>query len=164
MALTSAMASPRWRPRITPDDLYQPDDWMKGDLHFLPLEPPMGSDSPDDLTWVYGQVLGLTGGFRALALPSLGLSWCSHLPCVPHPKEELKDILVRQWEAGELLSFRAQHHLIQNSLGRFELTWERVKAALSILSGRHPARMNLLSIISGTRFKNLLLGLLGPTR
>ena len=109
----------------------------------------------------------MTEDFRRLAIQTLGDEWINNLPRVPVGKEELKDTIKRQQERDEEDILKVLASLESESaeiITRLSLTREIVTAGLAALQSDHAARVNLLSVLGGARFKYVLHGALVPTR
>ena len=140
---------------------------MKVRLDLRPFALPMATESPSDLPMYHLKVLTVFEEFRQIALPILGDDWHRTLPRVPLTKEELKEVVRRQWERDEILALRQLAELGSFSAGiitHLELTREIIHSAMSMLSRDRAAQVTLLSILGATRFKTFFHGVLVPTR
>ena len=112
-------------------------------------------------------MLEMSDNFRVMALSTLSGAWAKKLPGIPMSRNELKQALKVQQETDELTVLRLLETLDSESatvLLRLDLTRDIIAAALAQLQHDHPAQVNLLSILGGSRFKYAIHGVLVPTR
>ena len=89
-------------------------------------------------------------------MTSLGVVWRKKLPRTPLTREEIKATVNRQCEQDEMRvmqllgSIRSESAVI---IKRLQLSGEIVITSMSILRDMHAEQINLISILSGTRFK-----------
>ena len=161
LTLQSAAASP------LAEDIRRLPTWLETNLSLLPFNLPMDVPAPDDLPPVYRDIGIAFEVFRQCALPILGDDWFKTLPRIPLTKEEVKSTPQAQLVADEMLVLRQLSTMGSVSaeiLVSLELTREIVRAAFTILQGERSAQVTLAAILSGTRFRCCLNGVLVPVK
>ena len=89
-------------------------------------------------------------------MTSLGLEWRKKLPRIPLTREEIKATANRQREQDGIRAMQLLDSIQSEPAGiikSLQLSKEIVKTAMSILRDKHAEQINLISILSGTRFK-----------
>ena len=147
-------------------DLYTLDQWLHLPLVILPMRLPEEEHRVADLPWIPRELLRMADDFRTLAMPILGQGWAQQLPLIPHTKEEINTAIHKQYEQDELKAIQLLETTgseSANVITKLQLTREIVITALSALRDAHEEQVNLVSILSGARFKHHFHGVLVPT-
>ena len=147
-------------------DLKNLQHWLKTPLAISPIRLPEEEMRPNELPWITRELLHMVEEFRTLALVDLGPVWRKKLPGIPVTRNEIKGTVGKQIEQDELKVIKLLESIHSESAGiieQLQLTKEIVIAALSVLREKHEAQINLISILTGTRFKYHFHGVVVPT-
>ena len=147
-------------------DVEKLEVWLRCPLTLRPF----GLRSEDGvvarLPWIYAEVLKASEELRSVLLSTMRMDWGKTLPVIPPTKEEVKDLIKNKQNRDELMVIRILATLSSestNTITNLEISREMVKTALAGLRDNHKAQINLLNILSGTRFKYPFHGVLVPT-
>ena len=133
-------------------------EWLHTETSLRPFYLP--EDPADEDVYIsqhQEMFLGIAEYFRTVVIPSQGQGWKERLPGVPMVTEELRTLIKAQHERDERAALSRLAALGSASaeilMGQLGITRTILREALNLLRDERKAQVNLLEILSATRFR-----------